>query len=42
VIYDGQQPDWTSLAVLLVGSVGLLLLTTVLFKRVEPSFAKVL
>ena len=42
VIYDGRQPDWTSLSVLLVGSLGLLLVTTVLFKRVEPSFAKVL
>jgi ABC-type polysaccharide/polyol phosphate export permease len=42
VIYDGQPPDWTSLSVLLVGSLGLLLLTTILFKRVEPSFAKVL
>ena len=42
VIYDGHPPDWTSLSVLLVGSLGLLLLTTILFKRVEPSFAKVL
>jgi ABC-type polysaccharide/polyol phosphate export permease len=42
VIYEGQPPDWTSLAVLLAGSLGLLLLTTILFKRVEPSFAKVL
>jgi ABC-type polysaccharide/polyol phosphate export permease len=42
VIYDGQMPDWTSLSVLFVASIGLLALTTVLFKRVEPSFAKVL
>jgi ABC-type polysaccharide/polyol phosphate export permease len=42
VIYDGRPPDWTSLSVLLLGSFGLLLLTTILFKRVEPSFAKVL
>jgi lipopolysaccharide transport system permease protein len=42
VIYDGQMPDWTSLGVLFVASIGLLALTTVLFKRVEPSFAKVL
>ncbi len=42
VIYDGQPPDWTSLSVLLLASFGLLLLTTILFKRVEPSFAKVL
>jgi lipopolysaccharide transport system permease protein len=42
VIYNEQLPDWTSLAALLVGSLVLLALTTVLFKRVEPSFAKVL
>jgi ABC-type polysaccharide/polyol phosphate export permease len=42
VIYDGRPPDWTSLSVLLLGSFGLLFLTTILFKRVEPSFAKVL
>jgi lipopolysaccharide transport system permease protein len=42
VIYDKTGPDWTSLAVLFVVSLGLLALTTVLFKRVEPSFAKVL
>lgn len=42
VIYDSQMPDWTSLGVLFVASIGLLALTTVLFKRVEPSFAKVL
>ena len=42
VVYDKTAPDWTSLAVLFVVSLGLLALTTVLFKRVEPSFAKVL
>jgi lipopolysaccharide transport system permease protein len=42
VIYDRQPPDWTSLSVLFVASLGLLALTTVFFKRVEPSFAKVL
>jgi ABC-type polysaccharide/polyol phosphate export permease len=42
VIYDKTAPDWTSLSVLLVASFALLALTTVLFKRVEPSFAKVL
>jgi lipopolysaccharide transport system permease protein len=42
VIYDSQMPDWTSLGVLFVASIGLLALTTVFFKRVEPSFAKVL
>jgi ABC-type polysaccharide/polyol phosphate export permease len=42
VIYDMQPPDWTSLSILLAVSVGLLALTTIFFKRVEPSFAKVL
>jgi ABC-type polysaccharide/polyol phosphate export permease len=42
VIYDSQMPDWTSLSVLFFASIGLLALTTVFFKRVEPSFAKVL
>jgi lipopolysaccharide transport system permease protein len=42
VIYDKTAPDWTSLSVLFVASLGLLALTTVFFKRVEPSFAKVL
>jgi lipopolysaccharide transport system permease protein len=42
VIYDKTAPDWTSLSILFVVSLGLLALTTVLFKRVEPSFAKVL
>jgi lipopolysaccharide transport system permease protein/teichoic acid transport system permease protein len=35
-------PNWGALAALLVGSTVLLGLTTVLFKRLEPSFAKVL
>jgi homopolymeric O-antigen transport system permease protein len=35
-------PDWSALAALLVASVVLVALTTVLFKRLEPSFAKVL
>ena len=42
VIYDMTGPDWMALGILLVASVGLLALTTVFFKRVEPSFAKVL
>ncbi len=36
------QPNWASLAALLVASFVLVGLTTVLFKRLEPSFAKVL
>ena len=42
VIYGGQAPDWTGLGGLLVASVVLLALATVMFKRVEPAFAKVL
>ncbi|HYH93726.1 MAG TPA: ABC transporter permease [Candidatus Saccharimonadales bacterium] len=42
VIYGGTFPDWTALALLLVGSLIFLGVTTVLFKRLEPNFAKVL
>ena len=42
VIYSQQLPDWASLAALLGASLLLLALTTLLFKRAEPSFAKVL
>lgn len=42
VIYDGRMPDWSSLAVVLVISFVVLGLAIYLFKRVEPSFAKVL
>ncbi len=47
VIYgtpDGPpiQPDWFSLAVLLVGSTVFLAIASVAFKRLEPTFAKVL
>ena len=47
VIYgtlDGPpvMPDWGSLGVLLLVSMGLLAVATIVFKRLEPSFAKVL
>ncbi len=42
VIYEGITPDWGSLLALLVASLILLALATLLFKRAEPSFAKVL
>lgn len=42
VIFDGRPPDWVGLGVLLLASVGLLGIATVFFKRLEPSFAKVL
>jgi ABC-type polysaccharide/polyol phosphate export permease len=42
VIYDKVAPDWTLLGLLLLGSIVLMALTTYIFKRLEPSFAKVL
>jgi ABC-type polysaccharide/polyol phosphate export permease len=42
VIYNELAPDWGALGALLVASLLLLAATTLLFKRVEPSFAKVL
>jgi len=42
VIFDSRLPDWGSLAALLGASILMLACTTYLFKRVEPSFAKVL
>ncbi len=42
VIYEGIGPDWGALGALLVASLILLALATLLFKRAEPAFAKVL
>jgi ABC-type polysaccharide/polyol phosphate export permease len=42
VIYEGRPPHWTALVVLLIVSTVLLLLSILLFKRLEPNFAKVL
>jgi ABC-type polysaccharide/polyol phosphate export permease len=42
VIYDGKAPDWAGLGVLSVVSIGLLAIAIVIFKRLEPTFAKVL
>jgi len=42
VIYDGRTPDFEALGFVLVASAVLLVLAIYLFKRVEPSFAKVL
>jgi ABC-type polysaccharide/polyol phosphate export permease len=42
VIFDGTGPDWAGLGALLVASLILLALATLLFKRTEPAFAKVL
>ncbi len=38
----GQAPDLVPLAMLFLASVGMVLLGTVIFKRLEPAFAKVL
>jgi ABC-type polysaccharide/polyol phosphate export permease len=42
VIYNDTQPQWGSLGLLLLGSCVLVAVATLYFKRVEPSFAKVL
>lgn len=42
VIYDQRLPEWGGLVALLGASLVLLAATTLMFKRVEPSFAKVL
>jgi homopolymeric O-antigen transport system permease protein len=42
VIYNETMPNWLWLGALLLASIVFLLLATVFFKRVEPSFAKVL
>jgi ABC-type polysaccharide/polyol phosphate export permease len=42
VIYDGRAPSWVALAVLLLVSLLLLAGATLIFKRLEPAFAKVL
>jgi lipopolysaccharide transport system permease protein len=42
VIYEGTAPHWGGLLVLLLVSTVLLALSILLFKRLEPNFAKVL
>jgi ABC-type polysaccharide/polyol phosphate export permease len=42
LIYYGTAPDWVALGAWLLVSIGLLALAVLLFKRVEPAFAKVL
>jgi ABC-type polysaccharide/polyol phosphate export permease len=41
-IYGGVMPDFAALAIVLAASLGLLVVATLFFKRLEPSFAKVL
>lgn len=42
VIYLGRAPDWAGLGILSLVSLGLLAIAIVIFKRLEPTFAKVL
>ena len=42
VIYEGRAPDWVGLGILSLVSIGLLGLAIYIFKRLEPTFAKVL
>jgi ABC-type polysaccharide/polyol phosphate export permease len=42
VIYDGQAPDWAGLAIVSAVSVLLTVVAIYVFKRLEPSFAKIL
>jgi ABC-type polysaccharide/polyol phosphate export permease len=42
IIYEGTMPDWQGLGFVLVASVVFLLAAVWFFKRVEPTFAKVL
>lgn len=42
VIYEGRPPEWSGLAIITLGSLLLLAFAIWCFKRVEPSFAKVL
>ena len=42
VIYGGVAPNWLSLAGVAAMSIGLLAVATFVFKRLEPTFAKVL
>lgn len=41
ILYYGQAPEWGSLGIVLVESIVLLVVSIVLFRRLEPSFAKV-
>ena len=42
VIYNGTFPDWAGLGALLAVSFGLIAIATLIFKRLEPAFAKVI
>jgi homopolymeric O-antigen transport system permease protein len=42
IIYYGQAPEWGALALVLLESTVLLVVTVLLFRRLEPAFAKVI
>jgi ABC-type polysaccharide/polyol phosphate export permease len=42
LIYDGHAPDWLALGLVLLASLGLLVVATIVFRRLEPAFAKVI
>ena len=42
MIYDDRMPDWVGLGVLSVVALLLLAVAVYIFKRLEPTFAKVL
>jgi ABC-type polysaccharide/polyol phosphate export permease len=42
IIYEGRAPNWAALGVLAVISILLLTVAILIFKRLEPSFAKIL
>ena len=42
LLFYGQAPHWSGLGILLLVSIGMMLFAIYVFKRAEPSFAKVL
>jgi ABC-type polysaccharide/polyol phosphate export permease len=42
LIYNGQPPNWEALGLVLLGSAGLLIVAVIVFRRLEPAFAKVI
>lgn len=42
VIYEGKAPDWVGLGLVALASIALLAVSIFIFKRLEPTFAKVL
>lgn len=42
LLYDARAPDWGALGLVLLGSFVLLIVATLVFRRLEPAFAKVI